>query len=140
MLSKPSWSALVGGEQGPAVDFESQQVADGGGVFGAIEPMDRDASRIRDGRRGGIERAFQLCGHGAVCGRIRPRHTRRRHFAGAKFARHLFPNSAVFGDVRRLEPSSSEPAVFSFALWQVTQYFSITARAGPSLSALEMTR
>ena len=73
------------------------------GVLGAIEPMQRHASRIRVRRGGLVERALQPR-HEAVHGRlIRPAHARRRHHAAAKLPHGFLPHVRVVGQMREVQ-------------------------------------
>ena len=58
MLSKPKLASSVRQQRG-GVDVESEQVADGVAVFGAIQAMQGRAAGVGLGGGGAVERGFQ---------------------------------------------------------------------------------
>ncbi len=93
---------VVLGQEGAGVDAQPEQFLDGGGIFGAVEPMQRHASRIRVRRGGLVERALQP-GHEAVHGRlVGPAHARRRHHAAAQLPHGFLPDLRVVGQMREV--------------------------------------
>ena len=55
MLSKP-YAESSGGSSDGDVDVEREQIADGVGVLGAVQPVKQRAARIRRGGRRAVER------------------------------------------------------------------------------------
>ena len=64
------------------IDLEIEQVADGVGVFGSIEPMEDDGAWIDAGGGLAIDVRFQEVAQRLVVGQWRALHVRRRHDAG----------------------------------------------------------
>ena len=127
---------VVLGKEGAGVDAQREQFLDRVGVLGAIQPMERHASRIRVRRGGLVERALQ------------PRHEpvrRRPGPAGACLAEASCRRAAS----ARLSPrrphapdscarsivSNVRLAVLARWLWHVTQYWSRSARSGDFAAA-----
>ena len=103
-------AALVRGQERRRVDIESQQVADGVLVLGAVEAPERlRAARIRILLRRGVQRCLQPLEHGLarLGGRLRP--VGRRHGAGAQLLHHRFPCHGPFGDVQSVYLLETEP-------------------------------
>ena len=88
-----------GQERVYVVDFERQQIADGIGVFGAVEAMKRFGSAgIRIGGRESIDLGFEPSGKGVV-GLMRwTRLADRWHRSRAKLSDDLLPDFGLLGD------------------------------------------
>ena len=97
---------IVLGKEGARVDAQAEQILDGCAVFRAIEPMERDASRIRIRGSGLVERVFKPRHEPVDRGLIRPRHAGRRHHAAAQLPHDFLPHVRVagkLGEVHRVE-------------------------------------
>ncbi len=100
---------VVGRQQLRNVDVEREQIANGVGVFGPVEAMERGAPGIGFDLRQAIALGLDSLDKRGVGGGVGPRHPRRRHLAAAQLAQHLFPSGAVLaevGEVQRLQVQS----------------------------------
>ena len=105
--------------------FDGQQIANGVGVFGAIQAVQAGRRHLSDPVP--VELILQPYRHGFVRSGIRPRHARLRHHAGPQHAHHFLPLLGVLFDVLRSSLSSSRPAGAPLPWWQVMQYSSSSA-------------
>ena len=104
---------IVRRQKRPDIDLEIQQVADGIGVFGPVQAMEDDGSRIDASRRFAIDFRFQPVPEPLVFGQGRPRHIRRRHHARAKLAHDLFPQLRVIADSGEIQLLGAKSSRFS---------------------------
>ena len=122
---------IVRRQQRADVDVEREQVANGVGVLGAVEPMqrrrarDRDAARQRDraalrAPRVNVSRAAGA-GFGAPSGGIMPVRSLRTTFSHT---------SACPSTPRRSSPSSARPPLFARVVVTLTQYLLEERRVG----------
>ena len=91
-------AGIIGGKQRGEVHragVHRDQVADGVGIFGAVEAMDGRPAGIELGCGGAIERRLQIGDHGFVGGLVGPRHALRRHRPHAQLANDLFEHRGV---------------------------------------------
>ena len=105
MLSKP-WLNVVGRQQGRDIDLERQQVPDGVGVLGAIQPMEDGTAGIRPGQRRPVKRGRQITRQPRQHRRLRPRDADRGHGACTDLPDDLLPDLRVsgrVGNISRLE-------------------------------------
>ena len=65
--------------------------------------MDRHTSGSRFGSRGCVQRRLELVRRSNIRRLIRTRQSGRRHFAGTKLARNLFPGLRMVADVCKVE-------------------------------------
>ena len=98
------------------VDVEREQIANGIGVLGAIQPVHERPTGIRSCPRRCIERRDQRRQQLVALGDVRPWHSRRRHHAGADFADYLFPDVRMRGDVGKLRAIERQPAGFQLVV------------------------
>ena len=95
-LSKLPSAVSSPGRSGLASKSSAEQIANGVGVLGAIEPMDRaDPARVRSCGPRAIDVALENGRDRTIRGGIRPRPARRRHRARAKLADHALPGLRV---------------------------------------------
>ena len=94
---------IVGREHGAAVDLEAQEIANGVGVFGAVQPVHRHSTRIGICQNRRIERTLQMRSHRGVGGFVGARSRRRRHLMRAKLPRDLFPHFDVCTNMLKVE-------------------------------------
>ena len=112
-----SEAQVVGRQERRRVDLQRQQVADGVGVLGPVQPVDRGPAGIGVRLRRPVERRLQPRGRGVVGGGLRTRTPPRgRHRAFVQLQQHLLPDVRVFADgfQRRLvegQVAGAEPFV-----------------------------
>ena len=82
---------VVARQQRRGVDRQIEQVADGVGVFGAVQAMQRRCARIRARRRPRDRARLPRRRQGVERGAVRPRRAARRHHARAHLAHDLLP-------------------------------------------------
>ena len=99
---------LVGRQEGLGVDVEGQDVADGVGVLGPVQPLHGRPSRIGSGFGRAVEGGLQIRGEGGVGRGVGARPRSRRHGRGAQFPQHLLPDRGVVADVRRVDGVEGE--------------------------------
>ena len=82
---------VVGRQQRGGVHIQPDEIVDGVGVFGAVQPVHGGVPGI--GFCGGraIERGLEIGRQSVECRCVRARHPLRRHGAGAQLANHLLP-------------------------------------------------
>jgi hypothetical protein len=105
-----SGTRVVRGKQRRRIDLEVEQVADGVGVLGAIEPMDERAAGIRPCTGGGIQTAFEPGDKRLFRLSRRRRHAGRRHHAGPELPDDLLPDLGVLLRTAGVEPLQHELA------------------------------
>ncbi len=88
-------AGVVGRQHLGNLDLDRQQIANGVGVFGAVEAMQRGPSGIGLELRGAIALGLDEPDQGPVGGLVRPRQTGGRHLAVAQLAQQLLPDLAV---------------------------------------------
>ena len=89
-------AGVVSREQGLAVDLEGEEITDGVGVLGPVQPVDRrTSSRVRVGGGNAIKRPLEPGGDAFVLGVVWTRPTWWRHRPGPQLAHHLLPQLAL---------------------------------------------
>ena len=101
---------VVGRQQRGRVDLQRQQVANGVGVLGAIQPVHELAARI--GTRGGgpVQRGAQPADQPLTGGAVGLRNALRRHHAHAHLADHLLPDVRCLGRLGEIQAFERQPA------------------------------
>ncbi len=101
---------VVGRQQRGRVDLQRQQVADGVGVLGAVEPVHELAARI--GTRGGgpVQRGAQPADQPLARGAVGLRNALRRHHAHAHLADHLLPDVRCLGRLGEIQAFERQTA------------------------------
>ncbi len=94
---------VVGGQKARDIHIDLKQIANGVGVFGAIEAVERGVARIGMERGFAIDGRFERRREGIHHGGLGTRHTRRRHETDAHLLDHLLGQVAVLGDVNEIE-------------------------------------
>ena len=85
-------AGVVGRQQRLAVDLESEEITDGVGVLGPVQPVDsRTPSRVRVGHGDRIERPLEPGGDTFVLGVVRTRPAGWRHRPCPQLADHVLP-------------------------------------------------
>ncbi len=97
---------IVGG-----IDLDPEQIANGVGVFVAIQAMQWCAARIGLGGSM-VEGRFEILREGLRRGSRRFRHTLWRHLSAVQFTDDLLPHDRIFGDVIDAESFEHEAAGF----------------------------
>ena len=90
---------IVGGQQRLTLYLDSEQVADGVGVFQSVEAMDGRSPWIGVGGRRRVERGFQPRREHVVGRLVGPRATGGRHRLRVQLLQDLLPHFRVFGHV-----------------------------------------
>ena len=94
---------------GPNVDRE--QISDGIAVLGAVQPVNRRASRIGVGGRCAVEAELEKIREClSFCGLRTISHVRRRHFARPDLPKHFLPHFGASGDIRHVDVLEREAA------------------------------
>ncbi len=101
---------VVGRQERRNVHREIQQIADGVGVFGAIQAVQRGPAGVRTDCRRAIDTRFERGGERFHRRRARPRHSGRRHQAGAELANHFFGEFGGLIGVSQIEPGQGHAA------------------------------
>ena len=105
---------VVGRQEGGDIGIEGQQIADGVGVFGAVQTMNAGASRVGPERGGLIEGRLEA-GRETILERpVGPGQAGRGHRPASELANDLFPHrgsgpdrlggDALEGEIGRLQP------------------------------------
>ena len=101
----------VGRQERVHVDVEREQIANRTRVLGAIQALERAASRVRTRRRGGVDPVFERGEEGLDGRGIGPvLHAGRRHHAEPQLVDHLLRRLNVLIDARRVEVLERQPA------------------------------
>ena len=90
-----AFARVVARKQRRGIDRQIEQIADGVGVFRAIEAMQHRRARVRSRGGGAVERVLHGRSEPIERGAVRPRRAGRRHHAGAHLPHHLFPGLRV---------------------------------------------
>ena len=124
-----SRARIVGRQKRRDVDLEVQQVANGVRVLGPVQAMQDDGAGI-DARRGvAIDLRFQPVAQPLVLGQRTAARTSGGGITPARSLRTTFSHSSAWSPTAaRSSPSSERLAVLTRLLWQVTQYWSSSAR------------
>jgi hypothetical protein len=93
-----SRARVVGRQHRRHLDREMQQIANGVGILGAIEPVQSRSTGIRIGAVGRVEGMLEPGDDFSLLACVRPRRTRRRHESALELANRRFPD---FGLVRQ---------------------------------------
>ena len=100
---------IVGRQQLAAVDLQGQQVPDGIGVLGAVQPVHGLGARVQVGGGGVVEPGLDPVDERPVCRLVRTRAARRRHLARAQLADDLLPGFRACPHVRHVERLERQP-------------------------------
>ena len=101
---------LVGGQQRRDVHVETEQVADGVGVLGPVQAMERGPAGIGTGAGRGVERPLERRGQGVEDGAIGAARALRRHDPQPQLAHHGFPELGVLRHRREVGAFQAQPA------------------------------
>ncbi len=101
---------IVNREQRPRVDLQREQIPDGVGVLGAVQPMERgQSSRIGPFCSQLVERGLQP-GDDRACGSaVGPGCARRRHVSSVQLDGDLLPNIGRVAEARHICRGEREP-------------------------------
>ena len=82
---------IVGREKGSRVDVEREQVADGVGVLGPVQAVERRPAWVGFRESRAIDRGFEKRDEGLDAGLVRTRRAERRHHAAAQLSDDFLP-------------------------------------------------
>ena len=100
----------VGRQERVHVDVDTEQVAHGAGILGAVQSLERPPPRVRIQRRGLVDPRFERVHQRAHRGGIGVPRGWRRHHARPQLPDHLLSGLGVRLDLCRVETRQDEPA------------------------------